>query len=615
MRARLRTLGHHLGSDGVWALGAGLIAFVTLVVTHLPHLSSFVVSGDDYALVQHSARFFSPSLTDWIANGYRGYNLAYPELGAGSTNFIRPVQNAAVYLNSWLGPSPRSVTLLLSNYLGHAACVSLVFLVGRSILSLSRSASLLASALMLGSVSVGFLPLHVAYGGDMLAALFSLVALLTLHSYLTVGPAAWKLLSVGVSLLLALFAKESALGAPIVLVIDAIWIRTRSSDESATQGSPSATARRVLWGPVALAIAVPSVLYATARLAAGLHGMYVLEDASARVFGIPRTYLEPLRFALTAFFPVETSALKEVLNESAAGMIGSPRAALGRGLIAVVLNVVAWVLVVRLLLIRAERARLWAPLTMALAASGVAVVKAEPRFMYFSQCLLLPIFVYVLTRWWTLWGSARHPAKWLVRVAVLSILLVGPLYYFAQETFGQPGVVANNEVTKRRQNAILTALSDPRIHRLYFVNATAGSLTPPYSLLKYLAGVAGRPDLYVRLVNTLTGPIPADDVQGGVSVFRRGNEIRVLVSVGQSQQLFYGMPPAVAGELGEPGLIEYDPLTRFEADASGQWAYVGRDFSFRIPDASREDYAIVGFDPGREGFFARMPDSQWVRVA
>ena len=234
---RVRALGQHLGEDVVWALGIGFIAFAILAVVHLPHLISFAVSGDEYALVQHSARFFSPSLTDWIGNGYRGYNALYPELGAGSTNFIRPTQNAAVYLDSWLNQSPRSVTLLFSNYVGHAACVSLVFLVGRSIFGLSRRASLLASTLLLGSVAVGILPLSVAYGGDMIAALFALIALLTLHSHLAVRPAGWKVVLVGVALLLALFAKESVLGAPIVLAIDAIWIRTRSSTRTPSSGT------------------------------------------------------------------------------------------------------------------------------------------------------------------------------------------------------------------------------------------------------------------------------------------------------------------------------------------------------------------------------------------
>ena len=133
----------------------------------------------------------------------------------------------------------------------------------------------------------------------------------------------------------------------------------------------------------------------------------------------------------------------------------------------------AWILIVRLLLIPAERARLWAPLAMGLAASAVAITKADPRLMYFSQCLLLPLFVYALTRWWALATSAgRRLPGWLVPVAVSSILLVGPLYYIAQETIAQPQLVANNEVTTRRQNAILTAISDPRIHRLYLVNAT-----------------------------------------------------------------------------------------------------------------------------------------------
>ena len=381
----------------------GVLAFAILAIVHLPHLSSFVVSGDDYALVQHSARFFSPSLTDWIGNGYRGYNALYPELGAGSTNFIRPTQNAAVYLDSWLSPSPRSVTLLFSNYVGHAACVSLVFLVGRSVFGLSRRASMLASALLLGSVAVGILPLAVAYGGDMIAALFALIALLTLHSHLAVRPAGWKVVLVGVSLLLALFAKESVLGAPIVLVIDAIWIRTRSSDQNAIHGTPSAVTGRTSWGPVALAIAVPSALYASARLAAGLHGMYVLEAYLYEDLRNPAPLPGAHAVRADSVLPRGDGGTKRGGDRIPERLIaGSFHLALGRGVVVVGLNAVAWFLVIRLLLIPVERARLWALLAMGLVASAVAITKADPRLLYFSQCLLLPLFVYALTRWWAL---------------------------------------------------------------------------------------------------------------------------------------------------------------------------------------------------------------------
>ena len=361
--------------------------------------------------------------------------------------------------------------------------------------------------------------------------------------------------------------------------------------------------RRISWGPVALAILVPSVLYASARLAAGLHGLYVLEELPTRIFGVPRLYLEPLRFGVTAFFPVETNAIKEVLSGVGTGfLVGRPFLALGRGVVVVGLNAVAWFLILRLLLLPVERERLWAPLAMGLTASAVVLTKAEPRLMYFSQCLLLPLFVYALTRWWTATSAGRRVPRWLVPIAVSSILLVGPLYYIGQEIIAQPNIAANNEATTHLQNAILTAISDPRIQRLYLVNANeTGPMTPPLSLLKFLAAVSDRPDLHVRVVNTLSEPIPADDVQGGVEFVRSGNQVRGLVTVGQSQNLFGGMSPADVQQLGEPGMIEYGPIR-------------GTQFSFRIPHARREDFAIVGFDPGREGFFALLPGLQWTHV-
>lgn len=88
-----------------------------------------------------------------------------------------------------------------------------------------------------------------------------------------------------------------------------------------------------------------------------------------------------------------------------------------------------------------------------------------------------------------------------------------------------------------------------------------------------------------------------------------------LVTVGQSQILFGGISPSDGRQLGEPGMIAYGPLTQFDSDALGHWTYTGTQFSFSIPHASREDFAIVGFDPGREGFFALLPGLQWTRVS
>jgi hypothetical protein len=592
-------------------VGLGALAIVVLVLVNIPHLTSFTVKGDDYALVQHSARFFTPSLTDWIGHGYRWYNINFPELGNSYTNFIRPTLNAVVYLTSWLSPSPTSVALLLPNYIGHGICVALVFQVGRSVFGLSRRASALAAALFLGSVTIGTDPQLVAYGGDMIAAMFALIALLALHSHLTRRSSLWKVAVVGLSLLLALFAKESAAGTPVILAIDIAWVR---SSREATERDDGRRSVRTGLGSMVLAIVVPTALYAVARLAAGLNGLYVVEDLPTKILGIPMLALNPFRFVGTAFFPVETSILKDMIAGTSWDL--SSVMGLGRAVVAVTLNAFGWFLIVRLLRRPSERTEIAALLGMGLAASAVPLVfKAEPRIMYFGQALLLPLFVLVLLRWWAQPRSeARRSPPWLAPAAVASLLVVGPVYYLAQQAIAQPDLVSVNRTTARTQDAILATMRDPGVHRVYLVNATS-SMSPGLSALRFLAAVSGRSDLRLRVVNTFTGDVPSEGGQGGVDFARQDDTLLGVISVGPSQYLFRDISPKETRMLGQTGMIEYGPIVGFRVSSLGKWEYVGRRFTFQIPYASRDDFAIVGLDPARSGVFVLAPPSMtWMRV-
>jgi hypothetical protein len=199
-------------------------------------------------------------------------------------------------------------------------------------------------------------------------------------------------------------------------------------------------------------------------------------------------------------------------------------------------------------------------------------------------------------------------------VTVSTVLLVGPAYYLVRQMISQPQLVANNEETRHLQDAILTAIGDPRVDRLYLVNAPP-SMSPVWNSLRFLAEVGGRPDLRVRVVNTFRGSIRADGGEGMVKLVRRGDELEGVITIGPGQTVLGDLSPGAAGRLGEPGMIEYGPLAHFDLDALGHWTYTGTRFSFRIPHALREDFAIVGLDPSREGVFALLPGTQWTRVS
>jgi hypothetical protein len=339
-------------SEISWAVAVAVTSLALTLLLHLPFLSSYVVRGDDFALLSQSARFFSPSLWEWILNGYETYNITFPEFGEGKTNFIRPTINASVYVDSWLSPNPTSVRMLATNYVGHAVSTGLVFLLGLWVFGLSLSGSFVASVLFLGSSATTGLLTAVAYRGDMLAGVFALGALLVMHWYVTGRATTWKLVATASLLTLAVFAKEAAVAAPAVVGLYAAWRWRDHQPHRRHDAHRSSTGRVILLA----ALLFPLVAYAAARLHAGLGGNYVLEELPNSVAGVPRIAVNPLRFLLTAFLPPETETLQAALSgrpENALAMIG-----LARALVMIGLNVLAWVFLAMLCRLQAERRRL-----------------------------------------------------------------------------------------------------------------------------------------------------------------------------------------------------------------------------------------------------------------
>lgn len=583
-------------SNSLMALLIAAATIAVLVAANAPFLSTYSVKGDDHAVLLHSSRFFSPSPTEWVTEGYSDYNVTFPE-GGSPTNFIRPSVNASVYLDSLLTSNPLSVSFLLTNYVGHAAVTAIVFLLGIRLFGLTRLSAAIASLVFAGTVASEGLTRFVAFRGDMLATLFALLALMVAVSYSERGPSVLKLVAISLLLAVSLFAKEAALAAPAVVLLYLMFHSLR------IKGSHLLDVRNV--GPL-FATSIPFLVYVGAVLSRGFSNNYAVEDLPARVFGIPTLFLNPLRFFATAFFPVETSVVKAALSSPTQSLM---EWATIRGGLAVLANLLVWVMAFRAIRNKARPDRLPMLLGLGVLASALPIVlKAEPRFMYFGQSLLLPLVVLVGTWSFDRWKLNRNAPK-LALIPVAVGLLIGPVYLVGSEVAAQADRVSENHLAEHLRRVILNETTPPTINRLYVVNAPP-VLTPGVPALEFLSSLNDREDLAFRIVNTYNGVATGETVPNeGVRFSFQGDDLVGTVLIGKGDQ-FLGVSTTDV-----PGIISFEPLEGIATNEFGRQVIVGRSLTFRIPE-SNEDFVIVGLDPAQAGVFVyRSIEGEWARAS
>jgi hypothetical protein len=565
------------------------MTLVTFVAAYAPFLENHAVRGDDFAMIRHSSRFFDVSVDDWFSRGNRDFNITFPELNRSETKFIRPTEYSSVWLDSWLADSPDSRWMLLTSYVGHALCAALVFLVCRRIFRLSTLLSLAGAAIFATSVAAASVPIAVADRGDMLAALFSVGALLVMESYLQRRKAA-KLAIIAVLVTLAVFAKEAALALPVVLAAYYLLRSRETADDKAdqAQGRPSVRRERIA---VLLVLFLPLLAYAIVARRAGVGGNYATGDLPRKIHGVPTFALNPFRFLATAFIPVDTTVQKQLVNGGLRMSLDTTRAA-----IAVVANLV--LLAVLIVCLRARRYRRTLALLaiIALLASGLPLfLKADARFMYLSQTLVVPLAIAVVVAAAERFGSTSRRRRILLAVGLGILLVVGPAYFVVQLPHRLRVLREENRTAAALESAVAEQLTNRAIHRVYLLDVPP-EFSPGLPALDYIARRAGRGDVALRVINTLDGPNRSAGT--GVSFTRSGLGLRGHVAVGKDQKIFANLSPNDVARLGEKGLIDYAPIRSFSSTGTGRSVVSQRAFDFSIPDDGQADFAIVGLDPG-----------------
>jgi hypothetical protein len=305
------------------ALWVALAVLAATTAVNARFIATYAVRGDDSALLLHSARFFPVSPAGWLTRGFGDYFRNFPEATREYTLFLRPTVNLSVWLESWLAPSPNSPAFLLTNYLGHALCAAMVFLLARWMVRLPARAAVLAAALFAGSAAALDVFHSPAFRGDMLGAFWGMAGLLLAHASLgSRRRGAWLAASFA-ALLLAVFAKETAITAPFIA---AAWVFR----EMRSGGSPARDRSGAWWA--ALLLVSPAFIYIIAKITLQGGG-----GAYATASGLPRNAAQTLS---SAFFPGGGAFELRALP----GIAGMPTVDGARMALAVLLSGAAWLI-------------------------------------------------------------------------------------------------------------------------------------------------------------------------------------------------------------------------------------------------------------------------------
>ena len=593
--SRLRAMGDR--SIALWLTVGTLLVTVLL---RLPYLLRFAPQGEDIASVLYASRFGDPSLIRWFTEGTRHYYVEYPELGLGN-DFIRPVVDGSVWLNSLIAPTWHSGLMLAVNFAGHAACVGLVYLVSRRIVALGRTGAVLAAVLFAGTISVWSVLTFLSYRGDMMVALFTLPALLIVRD-----GRGWRGVAAMVLVLLALFSKEAGVAAPLIVGV-LVAYRAVQQLPPDSRWRP-ANVRHLV--PAALVAGIPALVYAGMMLTRDFQDNHALRDAAeSTMFGLPTVVLNPVRFGVTAFFPVEPSVLKAALGAGGPTDVVDVVEAVHAPL-ALVATLLAWAVIAVAMLHRPSRRRLWLPGLLAVTASLLPIlVKADPRYMYLGQALLLPLLVLAASELRTRYPRLRSRAVTVVALAAL--LGAGPMYLAADLLTTNAEMTRENELARQIVDVASDEAARPEVGSLYILN-TPVFATPGLPILRFAALRAGRPDLPVRVVNSLSRWDGVDTTgDEGVSVVRVGDGLDIDIRIGGHERFFSYLDPATAAALGQPDVIAYGGIDAFAENSVGKTEVAATHLDVTIPS---DDAVLIGMDPGHDGVFVYRsyePSPRW----
>jgi hypothetical protein len=611
-----------LKKDIYWATAVTFTALTVAILTNLSYLSSYALTKDDFSLVLHSTRFFQTSPLEWLTDGFRYYFSNYPELFDDISHFIRPPVNATLYIESLIANTPNSVVFLTTNYIGHSLCCGLVYLYTRLVMRLSVMNSLLAALLFLGTISAYPVLFSPAFRGDMLGALFGMNALLLTYVYVNYSRHFLVLSSILLLLTLSVFSKETAIVSPIIVVFYYLYAIFTKAKAPTSYFSLKKLRKTVIQSlPIILLIISPIFLYISVKISGsqGSVGAYPLKQFSSTTFlGLPVNVLYPIKVFTAFFFTLsgnpETSAfdvIKKILTAASTDF------KLIRSFLALSLNLIGLSAVILLLRNKKYRPELIIFLILSVVAFTIPLLlDPAPRFLYFGQMFSLPLFVYAISSFFKS-SHLQADLKRTVIVCTLAVsILINPFFFFATIAENQKTMVESNTLSTQLQNVFSKEIRNLNIHRVYLLNDVTGRFGS-LSQLEMVASISNRNDLTLRVVNNLDNYDPnSSEKDEGVRVQSVNDNLLVSIQIGEEEKFdFMGANKAELDKLGVKGLINYHNVK--SQLVRSLWGFQGyivnqKEMTVSIPNASRKDYLLIGFDPGKPGVHILKPnDLKW----
>lgn len=594
-----RALGENPTVISLSIVAAILLIFLP-VISYSSIWHDFYFYRDDYGQIYHSLRQYYFHPLEWITVGFRDYFINYPEFTGQVTNLIRPLVNVTLALEGMFFTGDNHGVFLATNH---------ILFVVNGVLALVAIRLLTRLPLVWCVLGLSIFVLSPAWTETFYAPSFrtgQIMMLFSLLSFIAIATATvenwrWRIGLAIILQCLSLFGHEIGIvGAPAAAVV---WYLIAHRHGI----------RAPLYSYALFLIPIAFLfLMRFAVMEGDAFGIYIFgeygttepgaEEAVAGSAFLVAFFGKILSGLKVAFFPIF------LLLEPVQIVTGDNPLDLAFFAVLLALNAAVVLLFLYMLVRKDARSRAFIALAVAFVISlaPVALIAAQPRFavipLLFAACLWAFAGAYVYRRVPER-GSRRGRRVAAALLAVPTVVLAahfGVLAWRNTTYFAE-----NHDRMAANYAALREAAADPAIDELILVNDRYGRFSS-LAMLRMVAMDVGRPDLMVRVVNSLDGPLDPTLTETYASGQCADGLFQLQARLGAGQTLLFPNASAERLATADSGPVQYAMsvrwgyttptrlLNRFGLESPPDLMVVtGRDWSFRYEIAERNPAIVV----------------------